>query len=341
MTTIENTKAQRTSMNHINLKIITWQMPLSIAALFFLLGADRCIGASWEGTDDFSSGISTNNWLIRPHVDGQMDVVGANGHASFIVPISTTAEQNAGIVWKGLPAATNDWTADVLGHNSAGWSANDRSEFKFMVLDLYQGIPVAGGEFAIRMSLGATNANNPYPRDFRTVYYPGNISTVRQIAQTTTTNFSLRFVHKGGLAGNIEAWYDSTGNGTTWTLLDTISVSSFSPSMTSTHSFALEIMADCYYGPIAEGDLWADNFRITSNVLPPPQLVVAASQRSSGFQFLNLTWTNNGSLCVLESAGAVTGSWSPVFSPWNTNAGWVSTTVSNSSATQFYRLRAN
>ena len=100
-------------------------------------------------------------------------------------------------------------------------------------------------------------------------------------------------------------------------------------------------MADCYYGPINEGDIWVDNFRIINRVPLPPPLVVAGAQWSAGIQQLNLKWTNTGNPFVLESSDTLTGGWSTLTTPWTTNANWVSTTATNSSAAQFYRLRSN
>ena len=85
--------------------------------------------------------------------------------------------------------------------------------------------------------------------------------------------------------------------------------------------------------------MYARGFLATP-VVPPP-LLLAGAQPSAGVVSLNLTWTNNGSQCVLESAGALTGGWSTVPTPWTTNSGWVSTVVTNSSSAQFYRLQAN
>jgi hypothetical protein len=74
--------------------------------------------------------------------------------------------------------------------------------------------------------------------------------------------------------------------------------------------------------------------------IPPPELLVAGAERLAGEEVMQLTWTNNGSTCLLESAGALASSWSTVSTPWTTNAGWVSTTATNTNAVQFYRLRA-
>jgi hypothetical protein len=53
----------------------------------------------------------------------------------------------------------------------------------------------------------------------------------------------------------------------------------------------------------------------------PPPLLITGAHRSAGSVALNLTWTNNGNQCVLKGAGALTGSWSTVSTPWTTNAG--------------------
>jgi len=73
----------------------------------------------------------------------------------------------------------------------------------------------------------------------------------------------------------------------------------------------------------------------------PPLLLLAGAHQSAGSVSLNLIWTNNGSQCVLKGAGTLTGGWSTVSTTWTTNAGWVSTAVTNSSPTQFYRLQQN
>jgi hypothetical protein len=73
----------------------------------------------------------------------------------------------------------------------------------------------------------------------------------------------------------------------------------------------------------------------------PPLLLATGWQSTGGGTSLQLTWTNNGSQYVVQGAGSVTGSWSTVFTPWTTNAGWISTFITNSSPAQFYRLAKN
>lgn len=245
-----------------------------------------------------------------------MVVQGTNGHASFIVPISTTDEQNAGIVWHGFPAATDDWTAEVSGYNNAGWSTNGDSEFKFLLLDLRNGGVV--GEFAIRMAVGAAESEYVYPKCFVTVFYPNGVSTVRHSVAAASCTFGLRLIHKGGLAGDIAAWYDPTGTGTAWTLLDVITVSDFSPSMTATDTFAFEIMADCYYGPILERDIWAGDFQITNSALGSalPQLSLIRGVRAVTPSFSDLILTTNYQLQVSSDLSAWT-NMGPAFSATN------------------------
>jgi hypothetical protein len=79
---------------------------------------------------------------------------------------------------------------------------------------------------------------------------------------------------------------------------------------------------------------------LTEAGLPRPlRLFLSAAKRESGFQVLQLTWKTGSTQCVLESAGALTGAWNKVSTPWLTNGDSVSTFVSSSSSVQFYRLR--
>jgi hypothetical protein len=75
--------------------------------------------ASIYGSDDFSTGISATRWPINDSNHGTITVAGNSGHASFLVPGASTAEQNAYLVWAGRPRADADWSAEVRGHNIA------------------------------------------------------------------------------------------------------------------------------------------------------------------------------------------------------------------------------
>jgi hypothetical protein len=122
-------------MRHLNLRTLILKKTLYFTNLFLLLAAERCPAAAWEGTDDFSSGISVTNWTVYDQYVGQMTVVVTNGHASFFVPVTTTSEQNAILIWKGQPTVTNDWIVEIKGHNSADWSTNGSSQFQFVFYD--------------------------------------------------------------------------------------------------------------------------------------------------------------------------------------------------------------
>jgi hypothetical protein len=213
-----------------------------------------CQGAAWEGADDFSAGISSANWATLQNIQGQMTVAGANGHASFLVSGSTTNEESAGILWNGTPTAAEDWTANILGYNAANWSANGDSQLQLYVVD------AADNSRAFRISMAGSGAP-----EFNTKSYPGltpDDGILRQSVPATNLNFGLRLVHTGGLSGAFESWYDPTGNGSNWTWLDAMSLTDFAPSLTATNTLLIGVIANCYYGPITEGQLWADNFQI-------------------------------------------------------------------------------
>jgi hypothetical protein len=72
----------------------------------------------------------------------------------------------------------------------------------------------------------------------------------------------------------------------------------------------------------------------------PPPLAVANVHFQTGTNRVGLTWTNNGVDVVLERAGDLMGPWTTVSSPRSTNSNWILTTVTNNTARQFFRLRA-
>jgi hypothetical protein len=261
-----------------------------------------CAAAAWEGTDDFSTGISTVEWTLYPYNRGQMLAAGVNGHVSYIVPISTADEQNAFILWNGTPAVSEDWTADISGHNSASWSTNGSSQLQ---------LGVANSADINRLYI-LTMARSGSGQGFVTGAYPPGSDPQegvrRQRVLITTTDFGLRLVHRGGIPGHIEAWYDPHGSGLGWTLLDTIDVADFAPGMVASNTFLVGISANTYYGPVTEGELWADNFRITNRAIgtlePQTSLAKAVTpifsnlMVGSNYQLqvssdLN-TWTNQG-----------------------------------------------
>ncbi|HUD46490.1 MAG TPA: choice-of-anchor tandem repeat GloVer-containing protein [Candidatus Baltobacteraceae bacterium] len=255
----------------------------SLANYTFILNSNDALVANfttvptngWVGTDDFFSGISAK-WTVYQQNYGQMLAVGTNQHLSFIVGASTSAEQNAEVVWNGTPAVSNDWTMDITGHNSASWSANGDSQLQLWVVNSAN---TATG-YRIAMAGGSDQASE-YVFNTKT---PSSGS--RQNVPATNADFGLRLVHRGGVLGDIEAWYDPTGNGVAWTLLDTISMAAFWPGVVAGDTFTVAIVADTYYGPIAEGQLWADNFRITNSAIAPSApvaLEIATTNAAFGF----------------------------------------------------------
>ena len=234
-----------------------------------------------------------------------MAAVGANGHVSFITPLSTSSEQNAVIAWKGTPAAADDWTADISGHNTAGWSGYLSSALKLRVADTTSIGTANIRSFALLMTRG-----DVYPAGQFSTTLSGDNIDFRQTVQATNTNFGLRLVHRGGIAGTLEAWYDPVGNGTAWTLLDTRSMHDFSPSIAATNTLTIFIPSDCYYGPIVEGDMWVDNFRITNSAIGSPLAQVSLT-RAVKPNFANLTLATNYQLQVSADMKAWTNQGSP------------------------------
>ncbi len=73
----------------------------------------------------------------------------------------------------------------------------------------------------------------------------------------------------------------------------------------------------------------------------PPRLLVQEAHREPLSQVMTLSWTNNGSWCVLESAAAVNGPWEQETTIWSTNANWISTQVTSTNSAHYYRLKSN
>lgn len=72
--------------------------------------------------------------------------------------------------------------------------------------------------------------------------------------------------------------------------------------------------------------------------LPPP-LAFGGFQRLNGTNVASLTWTNNGTACVLESSSSLTGGWNTFATPCVTNGNCVATQITNNGTVQFFRLR--
>ena len=214
-------------MNHLSVKTPISKKAIPFTALFLLLAANRCLGQAWAGTDDFSLGISPSNWAISNNYVGQMIVVGTNGHASFLVPVSTGADQNAFIGWRGTPTAAEDWVVSITGHNFAP----DGSQLQLAVADKKSWD--SGVVYAFHMDM----VNELSGSVLRTGWWDaGSYPPYRTSVGTTSSNlFSLCFAYHAA-SQTIEAWYDPTASGLGWAELDSMTLSALSPYMTATNT---------------------------------------------------------------------------------------------------------
>jgi hypothetical protein len=283
---------------------------------------------AWDGADDFSSGIAGCNWTIKQANAGQMTVIGTNGHASFLVPSATTASQNAYIIWHGTPKAAEDWTVEVTGHNSAGYSAQGASALQLAVLRA-DGVGTSHQEgYVVAMGLRATGCSG-----YGATQWINGGYTNRATVCTPNIEFRLRLVYRSA-SGIIEAWYDPDASGLGWTLLDTISLADFSPSMTASNTFTFAILGNTYYGPITEGEIWADNF----SLVRPAQawLQFCCLSVSNGVFQMRLNGTPGAVVVVNTSFDLKT------WTPWQTNtlpAGGLPLAAPMGTNRQFFRAR--
>lgn len=72
---------------------------------------------------------------------------------------------------------------------------------------------------------------------------------------------------------------------------------------------------------------------------PPPSLLVQGCVFQNGTNNVSLTWRDRGVESVLESSQDLMGTWTQVDALWNTNGGWLETTIQSTNTTEFYRLR--
>lgn len=321
-------------MKHPSPRIYVPKNTVRTTSLFLLLAASQCIGAKWTGTDNFSSAIySSTNWTFTNQWLGQMTVQVTNGHASFLDSTNTIAHQRAGMIWNGKPTVAENWMVDIIGHNTVP-NGDGGSALYLVALDTEA---LANGGFrGFGLGMGQHSTGSLFGSVWIWASDGGSTNPV-VVPCTNNTLFSLRLVYYSA-SKTIQAWYDPTGSGSAWTQLDSLPVSQMSAGMTATNTFSICVVGDTFYGPISEGQMWADDF----HALPmPPPLRIEDAQRLTEAELVHLTWTNNGSICLLESAGSLTSGWNTVSTPWTTNAGLVSTLVTNPSPSQFYRLRAN
>lgn len=246
-----------------------WQKNcLALSLSIFCLPALNLRAASWEGSDNFAAGISPTLWTLNQQGIGAMTVVGANGHASFSVPITTTAEQQATLIWKGRPTAGEDFTLEITGLNTASFSTAGDSQLQLVVIDarvLSAGSPYSfTSEFTKGNFAGATKAQ------FQSGNFATGASTVAASTLAVTT-VGLRVVYQR-TSQTFQAWYDDSGTGTSWRLLNSASLTSVVPDGTAATTFLVSVIGNCYSGPITEGQLYADNFRLVNSMLISPTI---------------------------------------------------------------------
>jgi hypothetical protein len=87
--------------------------------------------------------------------------------------------------------------------------------------------------------------------------------------------------------------------------------------MVSTSTFAIFISSATYYGPILEGDIWADNFSITNSAIgsPLPQVSLANAVQPT---FANLILGTNYQLQITTSLSGTFTNYGSAFTATNT-----------------------
>ena len=266
-----------------------------------------------------------------------MTVVGASGHASFLVPGNSTAEQNAYIVWNGTWRANADWSAEVRGHNAAAFSVNGGSSlqlFAFMT---------AGGSSSFEVEFSRLYRSGVEQAEFQYWSSPPELdeATVSVPSSRSITDFRLRIIYRS-VTKLFESWYDDTGLGTNWKLIRSEVV----PDWTAASEFGVGLAANTYYAPVTEGQLWADDFRLVNALLDVPvistqpvsqsvavgnavTLSVAATGTGFTYQWLkdgvNLSGATSSSYTVASAQSSHAGSYSVVVS--NANGGVTSATA--------------
>lgn len=253
--------------------------------------------ATWEGADNFTAGISGANWNQFQSVSGTMTVSGANGHASFLVPTSSTAEQQAWLLWNGRPSANTGWTLEFGGRNAAGYSVMGDSQFQLVVVDPRALTGGAGYSFTCEFSRGLFSG--PTQAEFQSGNFAaGNPSVVA--SSLGVTEFRLRILYRSA-SQTFEAWHDDSGAGTNWKLLRSAALTAVQPDATTASEFVVGVIANCYFGPITEGQLSADNFRLANSLLDVPVITT---------QPANQTVTAGGSVTFsVQATGATSYQW--------------------------------
>ena len=226
------------------------------------------IAASTYGSDSFTSALSSTQWTAVQANHGTMTVAAANGHASFLVTGSSTAEQNAYLVWNGRPTANVDWSVEVRGRNAVPYSSGGGSSIQLVVADA-RAVSGAGAYNNFSVEFARTDSA-PVNGRFQYGFSPGaDPSEGQVVAKSSLVEFRLRVIYRAG-AEKFESWYDDTGLGTNWKFLRSTPLSELILDSTTTREIAVGLLANTYYGPVSEGQLWVDDFRLVNTLLDVP-----------------------------------------------------------------------
>ena len=290
-----------------------------------------------HGSDNFNSDLS--QWVkigSDEGLEGSMTITAVNGHASFLVQSSSTDEQQAVLIWNGRPLASADWSAEVRGRNAAPFSNAGDSQFGLGVADsrLLSTEELYG--FDLNFTRGDHAGETEAQLQLETYV---NDSSTRQAtipAPAGTTDIRLRIIYRSS-SQLFEAWYDDSGAGTNWKFMRSFPLSEVVPDATSSTEFIILIGANNYYGPITEGQLWADDFRLVNTPLDVPVITTQPVQKSvyldspaslsvtATGQSLTYQWRKNG----VNIPGATASQFS-ISSAQSSHQGNYSVVVSNS-----------
>jgi hypothetical protein len=258
----------------MSMKLVGWSIPeegalAGSAALTMTMGAFKRLSvinassmintSSIYGVDDFSNGIDPTLWPVKGTKEGSMKVVGVNGHASFLVAGKSQGEQTAYIVWNGRPRANADWTAEVRGHNEAAYSTKGGSHLTLSVADPRIVTTSRAGILHVGFGRGGGGWRGP---EFQHKVSPGpDEPKVRVPVPLGTTDFMLRINYRASTQ-QFEVSYDDTGAGRNWNVIGTTRLSEIMPKAAATTEFIVFLVSTTSLGPITEGEIWADDFRL-------------------------------------------------------------------------------
>jgi formylglycine-generating enzyme required for sulfatase activity len=230
-------------------------------------------------TDNFSTGISSLRWTSYQKLSGSMSVVGASGHASFLVSSSSIGSQDAAMVWNARLRTDVDWTAEFRGRNNAPYSANGGSKLGLEIMDarlLNSG--TINAEYGDRyLGVKFTRGSEGYREPL--FQYWVNDSWQQDISAQTVTEFKFKAVYQAA-DQTFNFLVETTGAGSDWKLIGTSSLYELVPDATASSELLLLINGKTRYGPISEGQLWVDDFRLiqAAAAMPTSMTVPAGMQ---------------------------------------------------------------